>query len=247
MAGACWTKRIPAVGGGPGGAAAMDHLAWVAAEAEVLNVYKERSEPDMEMKIVEETKGNDQHEHEVHAAAMGIPRGFFGNAGRGIGGCDALDRISGTPDPWLGGLSVAAVAPAVLALVRPALIKRRKVSEGLPNNEWVNDIAGELSVDTVVQFFKLWDAVSRISLGKSADSFTWKWTADGSFSSRSAYRGFFHGTTALPGSAQVWNSFAPYKFKFHAWLALRGRCWTADRRLCHGLPSHTLPAVFGGG
>ncbi|KAM0923616.1 hypothetical protein ACQ4PT_005410 [Festuca glaucescens] len=150
-------------------------------------------------------------------------------------------------DPWLGGLSVAAVAPAVLALVRPALIKRRKVSEGLPNNEWVNDIAGELSVDTVVQFFKLWDAVSRISLGKSADSFTWKWTADGSFSSRSAYRGFFHGTTALPGSAQVWNSFAPYKFKFHAWLALRGRCWTADRRLCHGLPSHTLPAVFGGG
>jgi hypothetical protein len=61
----------------------MDHLARVAAEAEVLNVYKERSEPDMEMKIVEEAKGNDQHEHEheVHAAAMGIPRGFFRNTG----------------------------------------------------------------------------------------------------------------------------------------------------------------------
>ncbi|KAM0882834.1 hypothetical protein ACQ4PT_032013 [Festuca glaucescens] len=143
-------------------------------------------------------------------------------------------------DPWLGGLSVAAVAPAMLALVRPALVKRRKVSEGLPNNVWVNDIAGELSVDAVVQYFKLWDAVSRVSLGESADSFTWKWTADGSFSSRSAYHAFFHGTTALLGAAQVWNSFAPFKFKFHAWLALRGRCWTAHQCLRHGLPSHTL-------
>jgi hypothetical protein len=30
-------------------------------------------------------------------------------------------------------------------------------------------------------------------------------------------------------------SFCP----FLAWLALRGRCWTADRRLRRGLPSHT--------
>jgi hypothetical protein len=86
---------------------------------------------------------------------------------------------------------------------------------------WVNDITWELLVDAVVQFFKLWDAVRRISLGESVDSVTWKWTADGSFSSRLACRAFFHGTTASPGAAQVWNSFAPYKFKFHAWLALR--------------------------
>jgi protein gp37 len=66
-------------------------------------------------------------------------------------------------DPWLGGLSVAAVAPIVLVIVRHALIKHRKVSEGLLNNVWVNDITTELSVDDVVQFFKLWDAVSQIS------------------------------------------------------------------------------------
>jgi hypothetical protein len=38
----------------------------------------------------------------------------------------------------------------------------------------------------------------------------------------------------------IWNSFAPLKFKLHAWLALRGRCWTADRRLRRGLASHVI-------
>jgi hypothetical protein len=32
----------------------------------------------------------------------------------------------------------------------------------------------------------------------------------------------------------------PLKFKMRAWLALRRWCWTADRRLRRGLPSHTL-------
>ncbi|KAM0888503.1 hypothetical protein ACQ4PT_028326 [Festuca glaucescens] len=119
-------------------------------------------------------------------------------------------------DPWIDGLTAAALAPEVLALIKHASVKRRQVRDGLPNNAWVADIAGELSVDVVVQFFKLWDAVDRVSLSARPDSFRWKWTADGAFSSRSAYRAFFHGTTALPGAAQVWNSFAPFKFKFHA-------------------------------
>jgi hypothetical protein len=29
-------------------------------------------------------------------------------------------------------------------------------------------------------------------------------------------------------------------YKFHPWLALRDRCWTADRLLRRGLPTHTL-------
>ncbi|KAM0899597.1 hypothetical protein ACQ4PT_021197 [Festuca glaucescens] len=53
-------------------------------------------------------------------------------------------------DPWINGLSVAALAPEVLKLVRPGVIQCRKVSDGLPHNTWVQDIAGELSVDAVV-------------------------------------------------------------------------------------------------
>ncbi|KAM0911679.1 hypothetical protein ACQ4PT_013296 [Festuca glaucescens] len=136
--------------------------------------------------------------------------------------------------------AVQAFFLAVLALVRPSIVRRRSVCEGLPRDAWVRDIAGELSVDVVAQFFRLWDTVRAFSLNEGVDEFRWKWTADGQFSTRTAYRVFFHGSTGLPGAAQVWNSFAPFKFKFHAWLALRDQCWTADHRLRRGLTSHTL-------
>jgi hypothetical protein len=104
----------------------------------------------------------------------------------------------------------------------------------------VRDIAGELSVDAVVQFLKLWSAVQGIDVGEGTDRFISKWTADGSFLSRTAYRTFFHDQTSLPGAAQVWHSFAPFKVQFHAWLALRRRCWTTDRLARCGLLTHAL-------
>jgi hypothetical protein len=54
-----------------------------------------------------------------------------------------------------------------------------------------------------------------------------------------------YSTTALPGAAHVWHSFTPFKHRFHAWLSLRRRCWTADRRLRRGLPSHVLCPLCG--
>ncbi|XP_071678586.1 uncharacterized protein [Lolium perenne] len=127
-------------------------------------------------------------------------------------------------DPWIQGLFVAAVAPEVLKLVRPGVVKRRSVRDGLLNHAWATDIVGELSVDAVVQYLRLSAAVVVVPINGGADTFRWKWTEDGTFTVRSAYRMFFHGTTTLPGAVHVWNSFAPYKFRFHAWLSLRGRC-----------------------
>ncbi|XP_071677042.1 uncharacterized protein [Lolium perenne] len=147
-------------------------------------------------------------------------------------------------DAWIGGLTVDSIAPAILQLVKPAMWRVRTVQQGKLNNAWALDISGQLSVDAVVQYLCLWVAVSRelqqVDDTAISDVFRWKWTADGCFSSRGAYRALFHGTVGLPAAPLVWNSFAPLKFKFHAWLALRRRCWTADRRLRHGLPSHTL-------
>jgi hypothetical protein len=105
---------------------------------------------------------------------------------------------------------------------------RRKltVAEGLLGNAWVRRITGELTVDATVSYLQLWSAIQDVPrLGDSqADSFRWKWTVSGAFSSKTAYRALFHGSTALPGATHVWHSFAPLKFKLHAWLALRRRC-----------------------
>jgi hypothetical protein len=67
----------------------------------------------------------------------------------------------------------------------------------------------------------------------------------GSYSSKTANQTFFHGKMALPGVTNVWNSFAPLKFKMHAWLSLRQRCWTVDRRRRRGLPTHIMCLLCG--
>ena len=75
-------------------------------------------------------------------------------------------------------------------------------------------------------------------LSEADDTFTWKWCANGCFSSRSACMKLFEGTVLLEEASLVWNSFVSMRFKFHAWLSLQKRCWSADRLIRHGLPSH---------
>jgi hypothetical protein len=105
-------------------------------------------------------------------------------------------------DGWIGGLVVDSIAPAVLELVKPAVRLTRTVHQGKVNNAWALDISGQLSVDAVVQYLRLWTGVSH-ELQQTDDTavsdvFRWKWTADGSYSSRGAYRALFHGTVGLP-------------------------------------------------
>jgi hypothetical protein len=149
-------------------------------------------------------------------------------------------------DPWIGGLTADTIAPALMKHIRPAARRARTVAEGCLDHNWARDIRGELSVEAIRGYLNLWGAIQAVPRADGADdSFRWKWTADGSYSSKSAYLTLFHGTTALPGAANVWNSFAPLKFKLHAWLALRRRCWTADRRRKRGLPTHILCPLCG--
>jgi hypothetical protein len=39
-------------------------------------------------------------------------------------------------DPWIAGIPISSVAPAVLKMVRPGL-RTRLLQDGLPNNAWV--------------------------------------------------------------------------------------------------------------
>jgi hypothetical protein len=115
----------------------------------------------------------------------------------------------------------------------------------LENSSWVLDIAGELSVDAVVQFLRLWTAMAEVPVHVGDDRFHWKWNEKGVYNAGSAYRAFFNETTNLPGAAQVWHSFAPFKVKFHAWLALRRWCWTVERLIRRGMPADPLCSLCG--
>jgi hypothetical protein len=142
-------------------------------------------------------------------------------------------------DPWIQGQCVATLAPALLKLVRPGLVRSCTVLQGRGNNSWVLDIAGTLTVDAVVQFLHLWPQVQATSArAHLPDSFRWKFSASGDYSTRETYLACFEGRTALPAAKQVWLSFAPLKHKFFGWLAIQDRCWTSDRLACRGLPNN---------
>ncbi|KAM0913164.1 hypothetical protein ACQ4PT_012343 [Festuca glaucescens] len=118
-------------------------------------------------------------------------------------------------DPWIEGLSVACLAPAILELVRPGPIRTRTVQQGLTDAAWVRDITGTLTVDAVVQFLRLWPLVQAVHLDASVtDSFTWKFSASGEFATKPTYLACFAGRTAIPAAKELWSSYAPRKHQF---------------------------------
>ncbi|KAM0901733.1 hypothetical protein ACQ4PT_019787 [Festuca glaucescens] len=153
----------------------------------------------------------------------------------------AGDRVLFWVEPWIRGLSFAALAPVLLKLVRPGTAHSCSVRQGLQANAWVEDIVGTLTVDAVVQFLHVCPLVQSVQLDpKDPDSFTWKFSASGRFDTKSAYLACFAGRTSLPAAKEVWASFVSLKHKFFGWLAIQSRCWTADRLERRGLPNHGL-------
>ena len=63
----------------------------------------------------------------------------------------------------------------------------------------------------------------------------WKLDGSGNFS-KSAYCAFFNGAIPFEHWRRLWKSWAPSKCKVFLWLAIRNRCWTADRLARRGLP-----------
>jgi hypothetical protein len=51
----------------------------------------------------------------------------------------------------------------------------------------------------------------------------------GVYSAKSAYVGFFIGSTTFRPWERIWKSWAPRKCKFCLWLVAHGRCWTAEQ------------------
>ena len=91
------------------------------------------------------------------------------------------------------------------------------------------------------KYFQLWDILHEAILSQDDDVHVWRLEGSGQFTSKSAYRAFFNGsiTFAVAPWRRLWKSWAPAKCKLFLWLAIRNRCWTADRLAKRGLPHPT--------
>ena len=143
-------------------------------------------------------------------------------------------------DRWLHGQSIADLAPRLFATISVRRRKKRTVQEALTNQAWIFDIQGALTVGVLIEYLHLWDILFDFQLHPdSEDKHIWRFSADGQYSAKLAYEGFFLGSTRFGPWEKVWNTWAPPKCRFFMWLVAHKRCWTSDRLARRGLPHPT--------
>ena len=95
---------------------------------------------------------------------------------------------------WLDGEAPRYLAPHLFQLVRR---KNRTVSQELRNGNWIRSLRAHVTTTTtqLQEFIGLWIRLQGVQLQSDVqDTITWKWTADGVYSTRSAYLIQFRGS-----------------------------------------------------
>ena len=87
---------------------------------------------------------------------------------------------------WLEGEAPRYLAPQLFKLVRR---KNRMVRQELHNGNWITVLRARITTTTQLQeFVGLWTILQNVQLQPDVqDTIIWKWTADGAYSTSSAY------------------------------------------------------------
>jgi hypothetical protein len=106
------------------------------------------------------------------------------------------------------------------------------------NRAWVTQLSRGLTVPTIQEYLRIWDLLQDVQLNDEEDRLIWRWTVDGTYTSRFAYRALHSASHPTPGCDRLWGTWAPLRVKIFLWIAPRSRHWTADRRARHGLDAN---------
>jgi hypothetical protein len=129
-------------------------------------------------------------------------------------------------DKWPEGKASKEIAPNLYNL---AHFKRRSVAKELEDNNWIY-VAHHISTrEELREYIKLWDLLRNVNLNDTQkDLIIWKWTADGSYSSTSAYNMQFQGSYSLFRVGKLWKAKVEPKVKFFGWTAMHQTIMTAN-------------------
>jgi hypothetical protein len=120
-------------------------------------------------------------------------------------------------------------------------LRHISIKKALNHGKWIKHFKGNMTVTAIQHYVMLWNLVRNVQLADGVpDEVTWKWTADGKYSASLAYAAQFIGSIKPDFPPLIWRSDAPPKCKFYAWLAVQGRCMTADVLAKKGCPHDPL-------
>lgn len=125
------------------------------------------------------------------------------------------------------------IAPGLYKLVWR---KNRKVREELQDQSCTRGLWRMSTVEEMAEFVTLWDLVQQVSLSNQEDQLAWRWTANASYSSKSAYLAQFNGSYCSFEGSYIWKAHAKGKHKFFAWLLVQSKILTADKLIKRAWP-----------
>lgn len=96
------------------------------------------------------------------------------------------------------------------------------------NRNWARSFVGGMSTQAILDYLHLWQLLANVHLSSQPDRTMWRWTANGDYTARSAYRMPHSGSSPLAGQNLVWNTRAPLKVKIFLWASTATA--TLDRR-----------------
>jgi len=132
---------------------------------------------------------------------------------------------------WLNGRAPRDIA---LGLFKLAWRKNRTVKEDITDQQWTRGLWKMDSVELMAQFVFLWDAVQQIHL--SPDEIFWRWSANGAYTTKSAYLAQFKGTFCTFDADAIWHAHAEGKHRFFAWLLVQSKVLTTDNLVARNWP-----------
>ncbi|CAM0950232.1 unnamed protein product [Alopecurus aequalis] len=145
--------------------------------------------------------------------------------------------------PWHEGGKFSVAFPD---LFKQCTLRRITIRAAMENGKWIRHLKADLSAASLTQFSALWNLLRDVHLTPGTpDTLIWKWTANGMFSASSAYAAQFIGMIQPSFPQLIWTSDAPPKCKFYSWLAVLGRCLTADNLARRGWPHNPLCPLCG--
>jgi hypothetical protein len=135
--------------------------------------------------------------------------------------------------PWLDGHAPRDVAPNLFKL---AWRKNLSVDDDLQDSKWMRGLWRMSRVEEMAEFIYLWLLIQEVQLTQQEDFLVWRWTNDGTYSSKSAYEAQFQGSYCTFNCTAIWKAKVEGKHRFFAWLLLQSKVLTADNLMIRNWP-----------
>jgi hypothetical protein len=124
--------------------------------------------------------------------------------------------------------------------LHPVCSKRRlgkkiTVAKAMESNKWIDHIYPPSTQEEISEFVDLWEAIKDTTLDAQVeDHIKWRWTQNGEYTTKSAYRIQFEGTFSKMKITTIWRAKAEPKCRFFTWIFLHKKILTANNLIKRG-------------